>query len=374
MKPIQAIKKIISGLYLSLRRFPLTIILSASIACILIIISETNPTDDTLAKIVMMLSLGIPLSLCIKQFFERNKNKNSFKLLTGYTLGAVVLVLYYFFLLNDLSMVEITRYIAVSLALFLAFIYTPYFPGKQRFEAYVITLFAGFFTTILYSAVLYSGLSAILFAVDKLLGVTIQAEVYYYTFIFVVFLFAVSYFLAGIPLRSDELSEKLYPKLLKILLLYIVIPLISAYTLILYIYFAKIIITWQWPVNIVTNLVLWYAVITIIVAFFITPIIAENKWAASFLKFFPKIILPILIMMFISISIRINAYGVTERRYFVTVLALWVFAVMLYLSLTKKLRNIVIPVSLSFITLISVFGPLSSYSVSIRSQNKRFQL
>jgi hypothetical protein len=373
MKPIQAIKNIFSGLNLSLQRFPVTILLSASVACILITISETNPSEDTLAQIAMVLSLGIPLSLCIKLFIERDTVKNNFKLLAGYAFGAVILVLYYFFLLNEFQMVEVTRYIAVSLALYLTFIYIPYFPVKQRFEVYVITLFTGFFTTIIYSAVLYSGLSAILFAVDKLLGVRIQGEVYYYTFLFVVFLFAVSYFLAGIPLENEEPYEKSYPKLLKILLLYIVMPLISAYTIILYIYFSKILITWQWPVNIVTNLVLWYSVIAIIVLFFITPLKLENKWAASFLKFFPKIILPILVMMFVSISIRINAYGVTERRYFVIVLALWVFAVMLYLSFTKKLWNIIIPVSLSLISLISVFGPLSSYSVSKQSQNKRFE-
>lgn len=373
MKPIQAIKSILSGLYLSIKRFPITILLSACVACILIAISETNPTEDTLSKIAMALSLGIPLSLCIKLFFERGNAKNSFKLLAGYAVGAVILVLYYFYLLDDFQMVEVTRYIAVSLALYLTFIYIPYFPRKQRFEAYVITLFTGFFTTVIYSAVLYSGLSAILFAVDKLLGVRIQGEVYYYTFLLVVFLFAVSYFLAGIPLSTEESSEKSYPKLLKILLLYIVMPLISAYTIILYIYFAKIVITWQWPVNIVTNLVLWYSVIAIMVLFFITPIKSENKWADFFLKFFPKIILPVLAMMFISISIRIIAYGVTENRYFVIVLALWVFAVMLYLSFTKKLRNIIIPVSLALIALISVFGPLSSYSVSKHSQNIRFE-
>jgi hypothetical protein len=373
MKPIEAIKKILSGLYLSLKRFPLTILLSASVACILIAISETNPAEDTLAQIAMALSLGIPLSLSIKLFFERGTAKNNFKLLAGYIVGAVILVLYYFYLLDDFQMVEVTRYIAVSLALYLTFIYIPYFPRKQRFEAYVITLFTGFFTTVIYSAVLYSGLSAILFAVDKLLGVRIQGEIHFYTFLFVVFLFAVTYFLAGIPLKSEEPSEKSYPKLLKILLLYIIMPLISAYTIILYIYFAKILITWQWPINIVTNLVLWYSVIAIIVLFFITPIKLENKWASSFLKLFPKIILPVLAMMFISISIRINAYGVTERRYFVIVLALWVFAVMIYLSFTKKLRNIIIPVSLALIALVSVFGPVSSYSVSKQSQNKRFE-
>lgn len=373
MKPIESIRNILSGLYLSLKRFPVTLLFSASTACILIIISETNPSDDTLARIAMVLALGISVSLCIKLLFENASKKNSFKLMAGYALGAVTLALYYFFLLKDFKMVEVTRYISVSLAFYLAFIYIPHLRKKQNFEVYVLVLFTSFFTTVLYSAVLYSGLSAILFAIDKLLGIRIQGEIYYYTFLFVAFIFAVSYFLAGIPLKDEDLSERTYPKLLKILLLYIVMPLISAYTTILYIYFAKIIVTRHWPVNIVTNLVLWYSVIAVFVLFFITPIITENKWANSFLKFFPKIILPVLVMMFISIAIRINAYGVTENRYYITILALWSFAVMMYLSFTKALRNIIIFISLSVLSIIAVFGPLSSYSISKLSQNKRFE-
>lgn len=150
-------------------------------------------------------------------------------------------------------------------------------------------------------------------------------------------------------------------------------PLLTAYTVILYIYFGKIIITRHWPIGLVSHLVLWYSVIVVIVLFFITPILSENNWAKTFLKIAPKIILPLLIMMYVSIGIRINAYGVTENRYYVVILALWVFCIMLYFSLKKELRNILIPISLSIVTLISVFGPISSYSISKYSQNKRFE-
>lgn len=150
-------------------------------------------------------------------------------------------------------------------------------------------------------------------------------------------------------------------------------PLLTAYTIILYIYFGKIILTKQWPVGIVSHLVLWYSVIVTIVLFFITPIKDENPWQNKFLKFSPKIILPLLLMLFISIGIRINAYGITERRYFVVILGLWLFFIMFYLSFFKKQRNIIIPLTLSIVAIISVFGPLSSYSISMLSQNNRLE-
>jgi hypothetical protein len=81
--------------------------------------------------------------------------------------------------------------------------------------------------------------------------------------------------------------------------------------------------------------------------------------------------LPILGMMFISMGIRINAYGITENRYFVMILGIWVFCTMLYISFRKVHRNVILPISLSIIAIISVFGPLSSFSVSKFSQNSR---
>lgn len=376
MKLTNAFKNIISVLYKSLKRFPVTILFSTAVAVMLIIINELQPITsqlETLTKITMTFALGIPLSLCIKLFFERKDSGKLSELIGLYITGGLVLLLYYFFLLDQLTMVSITRYTAVSLALYLGFLLIPYLPKKEQFEMYVIKICTGFFITVIYSAVLYLGLAAILLTIDQLLGVHVAGEVYYYTLLFVACVFAPSYFLADIPLKDQQFKQEDYSKVLRVLLLYIVMPLLTAYTTILYLYFIKIIVIRQWPVGLVSHLVLWYSIIVTIVLFFITPIKDKNRWANKFSVWMPKIILPLLIMMFISMGIRINAYGVTENRYYVVVLGLWVFGVMLYFSFIKKRANIVLPVTLALIALVSVFGPLSSYSISTLSQNNRLQ-
>ena len=80
----------------------------------------------------------------------------------------------------------------------------------------------------------------------------------------------------------------------------------------------------------------------------LTPIIEDNR-VAKIQIFFPKFILPILLMMFLSIGQRINQYGITEKRYYIPVLGLWVFAVMLYFSIIKSSKNTIIPISLSIV-------------------------
>ncbi|NJD02766.1 MAG: DUF4153 domain-containing protein [Ruminiclostridium sp.] len=227
--------------------------------------------------------------------------------------------------------------------------------------------------TALYSGILFAGLAAILFTIDRLLQIKVDEKMYLYVWLVIAGVFAPAFFLGGIPSFSQRMERDDYSKLMRILLLYIIMPLITVYTAILYIYFAKAIITLKWPEGLVANLVLWYSVISAAVIFLTSPLSEINKWVRTFIFWFPKLILPILVIMFISIGIRINAYGFTENRYFVVLLGLWVTSIMIYLNLAGNRRNIVMPISLAIIALLAVFGPWSAYSVSKLSQNLRFE-
>ncbi len=378
MKITGFIKKLLTGFYASIRRFPATLCFSAATAVMMIVVNELQSTAgqetlDILNRIAMVLALGIPLSLCITHVFERKENMNPAEKLLLSLAGAAVLALYYFFLLPDFKMVAVSRYIAVSLALYIIFLLLPYFYKRDNFELYIMKLFLRFWVTALYSGVLFAGMAAILFTIDRLLQINVTDKMYLNVWIVIAGVFAPAFFLGGIPAFHQQLEKEDYSKLLRILLLYIIMPLITVYTAILYIYFAKAIITLTWPEGLVAHLVLWYSVISAAVIFLTTPLREINRWVRIFIFWFVKLILPILVIMFVSIGIRINAYGITENRYFVVALGLWVTGVMVYLNLAKNRRNIVMPITLAMIALLSVFGPWSAYSVSKLSQSMRFE-
>lgn len=378
MKFMEKLKGIIINLYSSLKRFPVTLLFSTCAAIMLTIIIEISPKSSAdfismLRRITMIVFLGIPLTLCIQLLYEKYQDKNRYMLAVYYAAAVVLLVLYYFFLLKDTGTVSTIRYAAVAIALIGGFFFIPNLGGENHIEIYTINIFKGFFITAIYSAVLYMGLSAIFLTMNKLLSVYISGKVYAYTFIYICCIFALSYFLAGIPQKGSIHEEGNYPKALRILLLYIVMPLIAVYTLILYIYFVKIIITGQWPVGMVSNLVLWYSVVCAAVMFFITQIEKQDSWAKIFFTWLPRIILPLMAMMFVSIGIRINAYGVTENRYFVVLLGLWSAGIFVYYCFSRNIRNIVLPVTISIIAIFSVFGPFSCFSVSRSSQTARLE-
>ena len=378
MKLTGFIKKLLVGLYASIKRFPATLCISAATAVMLIIVNELEPTAgqanlDVLKRIAMILALGIPLSLCITHIFERKEGMRPAARILASLAGVAALLLYYFFLLPDFKMVSVTRYTALTTTLYITFILLPYFYKRENFELYVVKLFIRFWITVLYSGVLFAGMAAILFTIDQLLQIKVDEKMYLYVWFVIAGVFAPAFFLGGIPAFMQHLEKDDYSKLLRILLLYIIMPLITVYTAILYIYFAKAIITLEWPQGLVAHLVLWYSVISAAVIFLTSPLTEVNKWVRTFIFWFIKLILPVLVIMFVSIGIRINAYGITENRYFVVLLGLWVTGVMIYLNLAKNKRNIVMPISLAIIALLSVFGPWSAYSVSKLSQNIRFE-
>ncbi|NLV87813.1 MAG: DUF4153 domain-containing protein [Tissierellia bacterium] len=376
MAILKRIKSTVLSIRESLKRFPITIAISSLLAFLLICLIESQITGDireTLEKICLVMGLGIPLSLSIALLIEKFFKDNKLHALLLYMAGGLFLIIYYFFLLDNKNVVAGYRYFGTMIFLILAFLYIPRIGKDRDYEYYIMDVLNGFAITFIYSLVLYMGISIILITINQLFDINIKGELFLYTFLIIVFIFAVSLFLSKLPSIQAEYRDIQYNKSLTVLLTYIVIPLISIYTFILYLYFAKILITGQWPRGLVSHLVLWYSTVSVGVIFLLTPILEENRVAKLFKQVFPKIILPVLLMMFLSIYQRVAQYGITENRYYIILLGLWVLGTMIYFSIKKPLKNIFIPISLSIVVLVSIYGPLSSFSIAKYSQNRRFE-
>src|SRR5690606_7885089 len=129
-----------------------------------------------------------------------------------------------------------------------------------------------FVVTYVYSVILYLGLAAIMGTIKLLFDANIPWDIYFDMGVIVAGIFAPAFFLSDVPMRDEEISEESYPKVLRVLLQFIILPLLFVYTMILYAYFAKSIVTMQLPQGIIGNLVLWYSIISAIILFFIYPL------------------------------------------------------------------------------------------------------
>jgi hypothetical protein len=368
---------LVNKVFSSIKRFPVTLFIALVTAILLIYQNHnyplvTNEIRSIIKRLAMVSALGIPISLCVKMFLERRLEIKKYVRVIIYLVLLIPLI-YFYYLLKDESIVSTIRYIGFTLVFYVAFTFIPYFYRRNNYEMYVVKLFTNFFITYLYSIILYGGLSAIIFTIDKLFNINMNGKVYVDILILVGTVFAPAYFLSSIPRYEETIDASSYSKVLNVLIMYIITPITIAYSIIMYAFFIKIIITGIWPNNLISNLVLWYSLISILVIFFIYPLKNTNKFTRNFVIWFPRLILPIILMMFISMGIRINVYGITEPRYLVMIAGIWVFINMTYIGFGKNIKNIFLTVSLVVFSIVSVLGPFSSYSISKSSQNNRFE-
>ena len=72
-----------------------------------------------------------------------------------------------------------------------------------------------------------------------------------------------------------------------------------------------------------------------------------------------------------AIGRRVIEYGVTENRYFLIILSLWLLMVAVYFLVSHRKHIKFIPLSLFFAALLSGYGPWNAFSVSEDSQHHR---
>lgn len=373
MKLMNTIKLQLKGLSTSISRFPISTLLSFILFILLIILNEQSISgfdSMTLERLALVTTLGFFFSLSLTQLLENFKTKLP-RNLTVLFLSLGFMVLYYIFFLKDLNMVTLIRFAGTIAFLIISVFYTLKKKNDNHYERYVMRIFSGFFITFLYAAVVFIGISFIILTINALFDANIDGKWYLYTFYASTFVFGTPLLLSKLPRKDEILTDQAFSKVFRALLLYILIPLIIIYTLILYVYFVQILITMEWPRGLVSNLVLWYAALSVGIIFFIYPLVEKDSIAKLFKTWFPRVILPILVMMFVSIGLRINQYGFTENRYYVVLLGLFVFITMSYFAVVKKSIMIFVPMLLSIFVLISVYGPASALEVSYFSQNQR---
>lgn len=260
--------------------------------------------------------------------------------------------------------------------LLLFFIISSFYIAKlfyhKDYIAYVIKIIEAGFISFLYSGVVYLGLSAIFSAFNHLIGLKISLNIYIYTAICVFIPFNIGIFLSNFPKGETSLINYEVSKAIRVLLNYILMPIFTIYIIILYIYFAKILFIGELPKNILIHLILWFSLFSVIYLF-VLDIIKDSKSVRDFKRIFPILMIPVILVMFYSILLRIGDYGITENRYLVIAGGILALASMVYYVFYRSNSNVAIPILLSVVILISTIGPVSAYDTSANSQNSRLK-
>jgi hypothetical protein len=316
-------------------------------------------------KVIIVSSLGVFMFTALRLL----KDKKSLCIV-----GIVALVGYCLILdeVKDPSSILFERHLFLSLMFFLMIFWAPFFkdnPTNEEFWDHTNKVIFAFATSILFSIILYAGLSGALYAIDSLFSLEINGKRYGQLLFLIIGVFSVNYFLSQIPKRSQITTKHTYTKVEKIFTKYILTPLTVGYFIILYAYSAKVLITGVWPKGVLAWFIVAFSLVALVTYLFWTPLWSDKFKAYKRWVFLA--LLPQTLLLFVAIGMRIEAYSWSEHRYMVLLFGVWLFGVSLYFLLFKNARYKWIFIALSTLLLISQVSPINAYTVSKNAQIKR---
>jgi len=319
-----------------------------------------------LTRIILSLAFGFFASILLTLLAERFAIKINVYLFQSISVAATIgcwLLVSKF----DTDVYVIMGYLGVMFAVVACIIFFLY--NEYNKDLLAPHLLKGFVFAGAVAAILQSGLTLCIVAFNAI--ITEIPEMWKYIGILGVFtgvLVAVNLFLSGVPKRGEVIE---LPKVVRILLGTIGLPIYLLLLTILYIYLGKILITWNIPSNEINLYASFAALFFILFYFTLGSYKAENKMIDLFMKWGKYALVPIILVQLYAIHIRVSAYGITTLRY-VSIILVAIVLVFLLLAIIYKgkyLKGIFVVIAAAAI--VFTFTPLNVVDVPDKVQYNR---
>ncbi|WP_420635171.1 DUF4153 domain-containing protein [Candidatus Palauibacter sp.] len=373
---LPSIQRLAAAAWATAQRFPVVLVCAIVAAVGATRAIEGEGTLDDL-RIVAAASLGLPLLTGLTLFAERRR-LGAWQRWALQALGVAALALFYWRWPNWSESATGLRYFQLSatLHLFVAFIAYLGVRESNGFWQFNRTLFFRFGLGVIYTYVLWGGLSVAMLGMDNLFGMDIDEESYPQLLFLLGFVFQTWFVLSGVPRDFERLDRRDdYPAGLRVFAQYVLLPLVAVYLTILTAYLGRVVITTTWPSGWIGYLVSALAAFGIFSLLLVHPRRGQedHAWIDTYARVFWIVILPAVAMLLLAIGQRIGQYGITEPRYMLLVLAIWLAGTALFYTVSRSREIKGIPLSLAVIGLVTYVGPWSAFDVAERSQVGRLE-
>lgn len=378
---LPSINRALSDAFETLKRFPLVILnaVTGTICALILIEFNSEPGPTILFPILFGTVFGLPLLTGVTLTAERWKLGKVFS--AAVQSAAIVMIVLYASTvpwdLTNVPAVHAIRLLMFSIGALLLGISVPFLKdgNETAFWNFSRSAVVRVFTSGLFAIVLWGGTAIAMAALNNLFGIDFPEKRYGELWVFIVGIFSVWFFLAGIPKQMDLETSPEYPKGLRILSQYILIPLVFTYFVILYLYIGKIMIAWSWPHGWVSRLILGFAAAGITANLLVHPIKdhPDHSWIKTSMRWFTIVIIPMAVMLTLAVWQRVSEYGITEGRYLGFAAAAWMVLFAVYSFLRKGRHLLFIPFSLGVAVWLVGIGPWGMSAVSEMSQVNRLK-
>jgi len=378
-----SLKKRFTALEETIKAYPIATALLVALAWLVLTLIRdwTYIFDDAMltrfTKMIMVWFVFVFASVAITKRLRWDVKRHA---LWQWLLLAAIIV-YYAVLPGSLDTAPQTTAIThmliqwVAVALLLV---APLWTAKRRDDA----MYKGLIQLILhaclagiFSLVLAWWISWALAWIEALFDVEIASEWYPSLFATIGIVFWGLTFLDWIRQRKINDKSTIKKDKWKTLLWWVIGVLLLVYGLILYAYLAKILMTGEWPSNQVTWLGFAFSGFVVVGSILLVPLITDKKKALTrqrLLNWMYISLIPILGMVFFAIKLRVDQYGITEMRYLVCLLLIWLLWSSLYMIISKKKDIRWVAALLTWLSTIAfVWGLISAWGVAEHCQKKR---
>ena len=333
-----SIQNAMRGAGATLRRFPLSLISGFVAYAAMAAMIDQSWGNEWAPRLLAIAVMGLALFTAARTSIERIGASKA-RLWLIYAVLAAALATLYALSRGWTDQLAVRRLIQLLLLAHLAVATAPYI-GTDRpngFWQYNRFLLLRYLEASFYTLVLFVGLAIALGALDKLFGVDVSTKAYFHLLAALALLFHPWFFLAGVPKDFEALDVRDdYPLGLKVFSQFVLIPLVTVYLFILTAYLGKVVITRTWPSGWIGYLVSSVSTTGVLALLLVHPIRrrGDTPWVNAYARWWFVALVPALVMLLLAVSKRIGQYGITEERYFLMVLTLWMLGISLYYGLT----------------------------------------
>ena len=240
----------------------------------------------------------------------------------------------------------------------------------RPFGAHLLHVITQLAFGVLVTGILNLAILAIAWSFFYIFGIKEPHNFYLYIYAFLWFFVAPLVCVSFIS--HDEYEEGETPKILQIIINFILTPAIMIYTVILYAYTLKILFTWDLPKGGVAWMVMGFIVAAL--AGYLTQYILPRRYYDWFYRYFTWIALPPLVLYWVGTLYRIRLYSFTESRVylFVAGVLMTLFVLMLLWRGKHRYQFMTILTILAIVVFTYIPG-ISAKSIGIACQQSRMQ-
>ena len=241
---------------------------------------------------------------------------------------------------------------------------------NRSFAAHALHVVTQLFFGLVVSGLLTGAVIAIVASFLYIFGIDTSPHIYEYILQFIWFFIAPQICCTFISQDEDVAGEP--AKVLRLILNFILSPAIIIYTVILYIYFIKIVLVWDLPKGGVAWLVMGF--ITVALVGRLMQYVLKRHDYDWFYRNFTWIAIPPLIMYWVGSIYRIRLYSFTESRFYLMVAGalMTLFILMLLWRRTRRFQLMALILGAAIIVFTYIPG-ISAKSIGFKCQNARLQ-